>query len=47
MDPIITAALAARTNAQVAGLEAMLVKALGPKTRFLGDQEANWSSISL
>jgi hypothetical protein len=46
MDPIITAALAARTNAQVAGLEAMLVKALGPKTRFLGDQEANWSSIS-
>lgn len=46
MDPIITAALSARTNADVNKLEAMLVQALGARTRFLGDQEANWSSVS-
>jgi hypothetical protein len=46
MDPIITAALAARTMADVDVLEGMLGKAALTKYRFLGDQEANWSSIS-
>jgi hypothetical protein len=46
MDPIIRAALAARTKADVAALEVMLGKAGLIEYRFLGDQEANWSSIS-
>lgn len=46
MDPIIKAALAARTVADVDALEGLLGKASFTKYRFLGDQEANWSSIS-
>jgi hypothetical protein len=47
MDPIVTAALGARTRQDVSRLEDMLRRALdGEHLRFLGDQEANWSSIS-
>lgn len=46
MDPIVTAALAARTVADTDRLEDLIRKAIGDKIRFLGDQEANWSSIS-
>jgi hypothetical protein len=47
VNPIIKAALAARTRADIDALEAMIVEALGiERSRFLGDQEANWSSIS-
>lgn len=47
MDSIVNSALNARTIKDVDGLEALLLKALGGEhVRFLGDQEANWSSIS-
>lgn len=47
MDPIVRAALNARTTGHIKSLEALLMKALGGEhVRFLGDQEANWSSIS-
>lgn len=47
MDPIVSAALDARTIDHIDSLEALLLKALGGEhVRFLGDQEANWSSIS-
>lgn len=47
MDPIVRAALDARTRQDVERLEKMLRQALGGEhARFLGDQEANWSSIS-
>lgn len=46
MDPIVSAALNARTIADTDRLEDLIRKALGDKIRFLGDQEANWSSIS-
>ncbi len=47
MDPIVEAALAARTRDDIYRLEDMLRRALGGEhVRFLGDQEANWSSIS-
>lgn len=46
MDPIVTAALAARTVADTDRLEELIRKAIGDRIRFLGDQEANWSSIS-
>ena len=47
MDPIVSAALNARTVNDIDNLEGLLLKALGGEhVRFLGDQEANWSSIS-
>ena len=47
MDSIVNSALNAHTIKDVDGLEALLLKALGGEhVRFLGDQEANWSSIS-
>lgn len=47
VDPIVKGALAARTRQDISKLEDMLRRALGGEhLRFLGDQEANWSSIS-
>lgn len=47
MDPIVSAAVNARTVTHIDNLENLLRKALGGEhVRFLGDQEANWSSIS-
>jgi hypothetical protein len=47
MDPLVKAALEARTRRDIERLEDMLRRALaGEHVRFLGDQEANWSSIS-
>lgn len=46
MDPIVTAALAARTVSDTDRLEDLIREAIGDEIRFLGDQEANWSSIS-
>lgn len=47
MDHIVSAALAARTVTDVDSLEKLLRTALGEHpVRYLGDQEANWSSIS-
>lgn len=47
MDPIVAAALAARTNADVDRLEELLKKAFGGEhPRYLGDEETNWSTIS-
>lgn len=47
MDPIVNAALAARTRADADNLENLLRKALGGEhIRFLGDKRANWSQIS-
>ena len=47
MDPIVNAALAARTRADVDNLENLLRKALGGEhIRFLGEKRANWSQVS-
>jgi len=47
MDPLIATALNARTRADVDRLEAELVKHFGRKqSRYLGDNEANWSSVA-
>lgn len=47
MDPIVSAAINARTIKDVDALEALLRRALGgDRTRYLGDREANFSAIS-
>jgi hypothetical protein len=47
VDPIVKAALEARTNKDIEQLEGLLRRALGGgKTRYLGDREANYSAIS-
>lgn len=46
MDPIIETAVGARTVNDLDGLEKLLRAAGMAERRFLGDQEANWSSLS-
>jgi hypothetical protein len=47
MDALIAAAQNAQRAADVEGLEAELVKRFGGEyTRYLGDNESNWSSVA-
>jgi hypothetical protein len=47
MDPLIKTAIDARTTADVDLLETELVKRFGARhSRYLGDNEANWSSVA-
>src|SRR5438105_3069474 len=47
MDPIVKAAVDARTSKDIQHLEALLTRALSDaKPRYLGDREANYSAIS-